>query len=203
MNTMIHCPKCSSEVLVETPALGNIPLDVCPACSGIWFEKGELEALLRQSQGGGQADLQLIAPKPEGQDCPACKVKMSHGGLVNPLLLVDKCEACGGVWLDARELELVKKLLGLTGGDSVVKVARPSSSPAAAPARDPKLILIKIAAAVGAVAGLVGLSYQMYLYFSPPETVSRTPSLAVAVVSVLLFAGGVLALNWGKEDRWR
>lgn len=199
---MINCPKCSSEVLVETPALGNIPLDVCPACSGIWFEKGELEALLRQSQGGGQADLGLIDPKPEGCDCPSCKAKMSRGGLVNPLLLVDKCQVCEGVWLDARELALVKKLLGLSGGDSAVNVGRPAAVPAAPAARDPKLILIKLVAAGCAIAGLVGVSYQMYLYFSPAEAVSRVPSMGRAVLSVLLFAGGVLALNWGKEDRW-
>ena len=200
---MINCPKCSSEVLVETPVLGNIPLDVCPGCSGIWFEKGELEALLRQSQGGGQADLQLIEPKPEGQDCPACKVKMSRGGLVNPLLRVDKCETCGGVWLDARELALVKKLLGLAGGNSEVKVDRPAAAPAAPAARDAKLVMIKLVAAVCALAGLAGVSYQMYLYFSPAEAVTRAPSMGMAALSVLLFAGGVLALNWGKEDRWR
>ena len=199
---MINCPKCPSEVLVETPALGNIPLDVCPGCSGIWFEKGELEALLKQSQGDAQADLQLIAPKTGAHDCPSCKLKMSRGGLVNPLLLVEKCEACGGVWLDAQELALVKKLLGLAGGDSVVKVDRPAQAPAAPAARDPKLLMIKLAAAVGAVAGLIGVSYEMYLYFSPAEAVSRAPSMGVAVVSVLLFAGGILALNWGKEDRW-
>ena len=199
---MINCPKCPSEVLVETPALGNIPLDVCPGCSGIWFEKGELEALLKQSQGGAQADLQLIAPETGSHDCPSCKLKMSRGGLVNPLMLVEKCEACGGVWLDAQELALVKKLLGLAGGDSVVKVDRPAPTPAAPEAKDTKLILIKLAAAVGAVAGLIGVSYEMYLYFSPAEAVSRAPSMAVAVVSVLLFAGGILALNWGKEDRW-
>ena len=199
---MINCPKCSSEVLVETPALGNIPLDVCPGCSGIWFEKGELEALLKQSQGGAQAGLGLIDPKPEGHDCPSCKAKMSRGGLVNPLLLVDKCEVCEGVWLDARELELVKKLLGLTGGDSGVKVARPAAAPDVPQARDTKLILIKLASAIAAIAGLIGVSYEMYLYFSPAEAVSRAPSLAVSVVSVLLFAGGILALNWGREDRW-
>lgn len=200
---MINCPKCSSETLVETPALGNIPLDVCPGCSGIWFEKGELEALLKQSQGGGQADLQLLEPKPGSHDCPSCKVKMSRGGLVNPLLLVEKCEACGGVWLDANELALVKKLLGLAGGESKVKVDRPAAAPAAPAARDPKLLMIKLASAAGAVAGLAGLSYEMYLYFSPAEAVAGAPSMGVAVASVLLFAGGVLALNWGKEDRWR
>ena len=203
MNYMINCPKCSSEVLVETPELGNIPLDVCPGCSGIWFEKGELEALLKQPQGGGQANLELINPKGEGLACPSCKAKMSHGGLVNPLLLVDKCQSCGGIWLDARELGLVKKLLGLSGGDSGVEVARLAAGPAAPPARDPKTVLIKLAAALGAIAGLIGVSYEMYLYFSPAEAVSRAPSIGVSVVSALLFAGGILALNWGKEDRWR
>ena len=200
---MTNCPKCASEVLVETPALGNIPLDVCPGCSGIWFEKGELEALLRQSQGGAPVDLALIDPNPEGRDCPACKAKMSRGGLVNPLLLVEKCQVCEGVWLDARELALVKKLLGLTGGDSVVNVARPAAAPAEPQGKDGKLLLVKMVAAVCALAGLAGLSYQMYLYFSPAEAVSRAPSMGIGALSVLLFAGGILALNWGKEDRWR
>jgi len=122
---MINCPKCSSEALVETPALGNIPLDICPGCSGIWFSKGELEALLKQSQGNSLTDLNLINPKAEGLVCPGCKNQMSRGGLVNPLLLVDRCPSCGGVWLDPRELHLARKLLGLSGGPSEVKVSRP------------------------------------------------------------------------------
>ena len=84
-----------------------------------------------------------------------------------------------------------------------MEVARLAADPAAPPARDVKLLLIKLAAAAGAVAGLLGVSYEMYLYFSPAEAVSRAPSMGLSIVSALLFAGGVLALNWGKEDRWR
>ncbi len=199
---MINCPKCSSEALVETPALGNIPLDVCPGCSGIWFDKGELEALLKQSPAGGSADFNLINPKAGSLACPRCKNKMSRGGLVNPLLLVDKCEACGGVWLDANELGLAKKLLGVSGGSSEVKVERPAAAPVEPPARDPKIVLIKTAAGVGALLGLAGVSFEMYLYFSPAASVPRAPSAGIAVASALLFAGGILVLNWGKEDRW-
>ncbi len=199
---MINCPKCSSEALVETPSLGNIPLDVCPGCSGIWFDKGELEALLKQSQGGGPADFDLVNSKPGSLACPRCKNKMSRGGLVNPLLLVDKCEDCGGVWLDHNELGLVKKLLGVSGGASEIKVDRPAAAPAEPPARDVKILLIKIAAGVGAMLGLVGVSFEMYLYFSPAASVSHAPSAGMAIASVLLFAGGILVLNWGKEDRW-
>ncbi|MEA3306725.1 MAG: zf-TFIIB domain-containing protein, partial [Elusimicrobiota bacterium] len=122
---MMNCPKCSDEVLVETPTLGNIPLDVCPSCSGIWFDKGELEALIKQSQSENTANFDLINPKPKGLKCPRCENEMMRGGLVNPLLLVDKCESCGGVWLDANELRLVRKMLGLSEEDSEVKVDRP------------------------------------------------------------------------------
>lgn len=199
---MINCPKCDSEALVETPAMGNIPLDVCPNCSGILFDKGELEALLKQSQGQVPADLELINPKAGDLVCPRCKNTMSHGGLVNPLLLVDKCPSCGSIWLDPRELELAKKLLGLSGGPAEEKVYRPAGAQAAPPARDVKTMLVKLAAALGAVAGLIGVSFEMYLYFSPAASVSHTPSAGLTVASVLLFAGGVLVLNWGKEDRW-
>jgi hypothetical protein len=193
---MMNCPKCSSEALVETPALGNLPLDVCPGCSGIWFDKGELEALLEQSQGGAAASLELLNPKAEGLDCPRCKNRMSRGGLVNPMLLVDKCQACGGVWLDSRELELLRKLLGLSGGPSAeVKVDRPAVVPAAPIELEEKITPLKLACWAAAVLGLIGVSFEMYLYFSPAEAVSHPPSAAMAAASVLLFAGGIFVLN--------
>jgi Zn-finger nucleic acid-binding protein len=180
---------------VETLALGNIPLDVCPGCSGIWFNKGELEALLKQSQGWAAADFTLINPKAEGLECPRCKNKMSRGGLVNPLLLVDRCQSCGGVWLDSHELDLVRKLLGLSGGPSEVTVSRPAAAPIAPPAREVKSTLIKLVSATGAILGLIGISFEMYFYFSPAASVSHTASASVSVASVLLFAGGIFLLN--------
>ena len=195
---MPNCPKCSSEALVETLALGNIPLDVCPGCSGIWFDKGELEALLKQSQGEAKADFELINPKAEGLVCPRCSDKMSRGGLVNPLLLVDKCGACGGIWLDSHELQLVRKLLGLSGGPSEVKVERPAAVPAAPPAPDLKTPVITFAAWTCAILGLLGVSAEMYLYFSPEAAVSHAPSPALAIASVLFFIGGIFVLNREK-----
>lgn len=196
---MINCPKCSSETLVETLTLGNIPLDVCPGCSGIWFDKGELEALLAQSQGGAPADLALINPKAESLVCPRCKNMMSRGGLVNPLLLVDRCQSCGGIWLDSHELDLVKKLLGLSGGpSSEVKVDRPAVVPAEPKALVSAYTPLKYGSAVCAVLGLIGVSYEMYLYFSPADAVSHAPSAGLAAASVLFFIGGIFGLNREK-----
>ncbi len=196
---MINCPKCSSEALVETPALGAIPLDVCPGCSGILFDKGELEALLKQAEGGGAADLALINPKADGLVCPRCKNAMSHGGLVNPLLLVDKCQSCGGVWLDSNELGLVKKLLGLSGGASEVKVDRPAAAPEEAPpAPGVKAVLLKLATSAAVTLGLIGISYEIYLYLSPADAVAHAPSVAVSAVSVLLCVSGVFYMDRKK-----
>ena len=192
---MINCPKCSSEALVETPALGNIPLDVCPGCSGIWFDKDELEALLKQSQGWDSADFDLINAKAEGLACPRCKNKMSRGGLVNPLLLVDRCQSCGGIWLDSHELDLVKKLLGLSGGPSEVKVDRTAPAPVAPPVRDTKAVLIKFVSAAGIILGLIGLSVELFLYFSPAALIPHPPSMKMVAASLLLCAVGIFALN--------
>lgn len=192
---MINCPKCSSEQLVETITLGNIPLDMCPGCSGIWFDNGELEALLKQSQGWESADFNLLNPKDSGITCPRCNTKLSRGGLVNPLLLVDKCEACGGVWLDPHELELVRKLLGLAGGPSEVKVERAAPVPVKPAEPDAKTMVIKFISGACALLGLIGLSFEMYLYFSPSDSVAYAPSMVLTVASVILFAGGVFGFN--------
>ncbi|MBU2529742.1 MAG: zf-TFIIB domain-containing protein [Elusimicrobia bacterium] len=191
---MMDCPKCSSETLVETPALGNIPLDVCPGCSCIWFDKDELEALLKQSQDWDSADFNLMNPKPKGLICPRCKNNMMRGGLVNPLLLVDKCDSCGGVWLDSNELKLVRKLLNLPEEDSEVKVSRPFPASSIEHRQPTKSPLIKIFSGICAIAGLIGISFEMYLYFSPAESVSHVPSMGLLVLSILLFIGGIFGL---------
>ncbi|HBE87835.1 MAG TPA: hypothetical protein DDW67_01660 [Elusimicrobia bacterium] len=185
---MTTCPKCDSETLVKTEALGNIPLDVCPGCHGIWFDKGELEALLKQSQGEVPAGFELLSPKPEGLPCPRCKSRMSRGGLVNPMLLVDKCESCGGVWLDPRELALVKKLLGLTGGAESVEVERPAPAPAAPPEK--KNRFLKYTLALAALIGLAMVSYELYVYFSPEGSVTGHFSAGAASFGFLMLVGG-------------
>ncbi len=191
---MTACPKCDSEILVKTEELGKIPLEVCPGCRGIFFDKGELEALLKQSQGEIPAGFGLISPKPDALGCPRCKTGMFRGGLVNPMLLVDKCEGCGGIWLDPRELALLKKLLGLTGGEDGVKVERlPQPEPAPAPSASPAL---KVAFVAAALLGLALLSYELYVYFSPAGSVERGFSAPLTALGGLLLAvGGAAAVR--------
>ena len=45
----MHCPRCDVEVLMEKTRDG-VTIDVCPACRGVWLDRGELERLIARAQ---------------------------------------------------------------------------------------------------------------------------------------------------------
>jgi Zn-finger nucleic acid-binding protein len=45
----MKCPKCG--VLLEEIAFGNIYIDKCFGCEGIWLDKGELEMIQKKDVG--------------------------------------------------------------------------------------------------------------------------------------------------------
>ncbi len=46
----MHCPKCGEDL--ETVHMYGIQVETCPACQGIWLDKGELEAILEHEDKG-------------------------------------------------------------------------------------------------------------------------------------------------------
>jgi Zn-finger nucleic acid-binding protein len=47
----MNCPTCTDERLVITDRQG-IEVDYCPACRGIWLDRGELDKLLERADTG-------------------------------------------------------------------------------------------------------------------------------------------------------
>jgi Zn-finger nucleic acid-binding protein len=47
----MKCPKCGSDLKEETH--GQVKIDVCPECKGMWFDSGEMELMyhVQRSQG--------------------------------------------------------------------------------------------------------------------------------------------------------
>jgi membrane associated rhomboid family serine protease/Zn-finger nucleic acid-binding protein len=103
----------------RTPA-GAVELDYCPSCRGIWFDRGELEAILLQVQSDIQP-IGLPAPsdEPATRRCPHHQVLMVERTLSTARLRsslygagsdlpdgvqLDQCPACLGIWLDGGEL---------------------------------------------------------------------------------------------------
>ena len=62
----MKCPICSDTNLVMTDRRG-IEIDYCPACRGVWLDRGELDKLIERSAGAAAA----AAPQPAVMTMPA------------------------------------------------------------------------------------------------------------------------------------
>ena len=98
----VKCPKCDGANLMPLE-VGEIMLDRCERCAGIWFDHGELEAVV----GISAAAHQDAAPESDGDAssglCPRCLVDMRPAQAVGDPsrpVRVDRCPSCMGLWLD-------------------------------------------------------------------------------------------------------
>ena len=98
------CPKCRDKLSEHPLKESGIKVDACPSCHGLWFDRWELEGHL------GGPDI-----RPSGdatatsRNCPKCRYAMTsfkHGGSD---VVIDMCEDCKGIWLDAGELKHLEK----------------------------------------------------------------------------------------------
>ena len=101
------CPRDQVQ-LTPTRFLGQL-IDACPQCDGVWLDEGELEKLL-----GLEAAWQ---PGPEATEeensgvCPVCHLTMQCRYFsAAEKVVVDCCNKCSGVWLDAEELRRILQL---------------------------------------------------------------------------------------------
>ena len=104
------CPRCFSELIPEklSKGLWKVEIDKCKLCSGVYLDKGELMTLT------GNRPLHYLTTKHLGIDsgsellCPKCGSLMDdeHPGGIE----IDVCLQCNGVWLDKKELDLLKEI---------------------------------------------------------------------------------------------
>lgn len=112
----MNCPVCTN-ALTAVPA-GPVTVDVClGGCGGIWFDIFELQKLDDPGDAAGKMLIHL--KKREDLDidysqrrkCPRCDdiVMMRHFYSPRRRVEVDECPNCGGFWLDAGELALIRQ----------------------------------------------------------------------------------------------
>lgn len=65
----MKCPHCTDTTLVMTERQG-VEIDYCPACRGIWLDRGELDKLLDKVSGASPAAVApgRVAPAPQHRD---------------------------------------------------------------------------------------------------------------------------------------
>ncbi len=78
----MHCPKCGQKLATE--ACGDVEIDVCPSCKGVWLDMGELGAIVESAGQGSffHKCLRLIRkdsrPSPHLSPHLASKPKSHH-----------------------------------------------------------------------------------------------------------------------------
>ncbi len=96
------CPRCEASTLeANAGALGEA---VCPTCGGRFLHQQLAEQILVTELGMTPAFLRELSEQYAGGigSCPGCKAAMKAARVRGVTL--DLCFACGGCWLDAREL---------------------------------------------------------------------------------------------------
>ena len=111
----MKCPACFNEL--KPLQVGQVTVDVCQGgCGGIWFDNFELQRVDEQGEGpahallGVQRDRQTRVDPARKRDCPRCEgIKLRrHFYSARRRVEVDECPGCGGIWLDAGELEQIQ-----------------------------------------------------------------------------------------------
>lgn len=110
------CPACDREL---TPRqVGTVTVDVCDGgCGGIWFDRFELQQVDESHEPAGEhllnvaRDLDLRVDPSRKRACPRCMgiTLMRRRFSPKSSVEIDHCAGCAGYWLDAGELEKIRR----------------------------------------------------------------------------------------------
>ena len=111
----MKCPACFNEL--TQLQVGSLVVDVCQGgCGGIWFDAFELQRVDEEQESVGEPLLhirrneRLTVDQSRKRECPRCTgIKLHrHFFSAKRRVEVDQCPNCGGYWLDAGELALIR-----------------------------------------------------------------------------------------------
>lgn len=112
------CPVCKSDLTEQY--YHQVSVMVCNQCKGIWFEEGALrdyvEGMLIEKPDIPEQPITLekipVIAEREIKDpiklCPKCSKEMEHHNYCyDSNIILDRCDACQGVWVDDGKVEKI------------------------------------------------------------------------------------------------
>src|SRR5262252_3084224 len=98
----LTCVKCTS--VLDKSLVGDVEVDLCPSCGGLWLDAGELEKIGQGSSNDVErlrhALVGSMFPDPPAETttpCPACEGKLKEMRLAG--VTIDFCGKCNGLFL--------------------------------------------------------------------------------------------------------
>ncbi|MCH7555252.1 MAG: zf-TFIIB domain-containing protein [Proteobacteria bacterium] len=109
----MKCPVCPDSTLHRTLTTQGVEIDRCPACQGVWLDRGEIFLFATKARSiAAKLERSLADQKPGDRLSPASGEAMTEiaypGGPE-----INYCPKSGGLWFDADEL---KAMLGAEPG---------------------------------------------------------------------------------------
>jgi len=102
----MKCPKCDRVELEEKSVKGrDTRVDRCPQCAGLWFDEHELAEVLGIPPKKVEIPGDVLALD---NRCPRCEAPLHMFCYPGTMVIVDMCRACGGIWLDDKEIQQMK-----------------------------------------------------------------------------------------------
>ena len=109
----LDCPRCKHASLEEIE-FGEVPIDRCPCCAGLWFDNAEVSRLtgLKTNLQGFESIVPPSSIDGEEMNCPRCKDvslrRLSIATKQNRNAVLYRCASCLGTWLDRGELREIE-----------------------------------------------------------------------------------------------
>ncbi len=121
INNEPACPRCSADL--EIHSNDGMEVDICPACGGIWLDKGDFRMATAESNVYRDFKLTEEYSRPSISNdfsyinCVRCNKLMLRENFKRISgVMIDRCGR-HGVWLDAGELEKIRHFIADGGLD--------------------------------------------------------------------------------------
>lgn len=103
----MQCPACNSKLFTTT--VNGIAVEMCTACSGIWFDRNELKDYLlasgREDHPGARTALPRFQNDTRKGFCPKCNRVVEPWPIGRSGVSVLKCRQCGGFFVTLEQLD--------------------------------------------------------------------------------------------------
>ena len=130
----MNCPRC--ETALKESYYEGVEVDVCPRCGGEFVQGAMLPRIVKTRESTFSPELlteieahEPITGVPSSERehplaCPGCAgVLQSINYAGDTAVIVDRCGACDGVWLDGGELEKIQAILRQWEKDAPTQLA--------------------------------------------------------------------------------